>query len=317
MDEKQDEHTINTGYLDVGDGHKIYWEEWGNPKAPPIIHFHGGPGGGFSDSNKLIFNPDKHRVIFYDQRGAGKSTPYAEIKNNTTQHLIEDAEKLRKHLGLGKVYLIGGSWGSTMTLMYALTYPENVKGIVMWGVYLARQFENDFISAGYSRYTYPEAWEHFISLVPEENRKDGTSITKFYADKINSSDKKTAIKYADEWTLWECSLVSIDYDKRKIENEIVLGNESNLAIAKFETHYFLNGCFITENYIIDNIEKIKHVPAYVVQGRFDNCTPPISAYELSKAYGENMTLQFVNAGHIRHDAQTKASVITAINAIFK
>lgn len=317
MNEKQDKYTNNSGFLDVGDGHKMYWEDWGNPKAPPIIHFHGGPGGGFSDSHKLIFNPTKHRVIFYDQRGAGRSTPYASTKNNTTQHLVEDAEKLRQHLNLGKVYIIGGSWGSTMTLMYALAYPKNVKSMIMWGIYLARQFESDIISAGYSRYTYPEAWERFINLVPEKHRKDGTSITKYYADKINSSDKKTAIKYADEWTLWECSLLTLDYDKSKIENDVVLGDESNLAVARFETHYFLNGCFIPENYIIENVEKIRHIPAYVVQGRFDNCTPPISAYELCKAYGDNMTLQFVNAGHRRHDAQLKASLITAINSLFK
>ena len=317
MGNKADKLTNDSGFLDVGDGHKIYWEDWGNPKAPPIIHFHGGPGGGFSDSHKLIFNPNKHRVIFYDQRGAGKSTPYASIENNTTQLLVEDAEKLRQHLKLGKVYLIGGSWGSTMTLMYALTYPENVKGMIMWGIYLARQFENDLISAGYSRYTYPEAWERYISLVPEENRRDGTSITQYYADKINSTDKKIACQYADEWTLWECSLLTLNYDKRQIENEVVLGDDSNLALARFETHYFLNGCFIPENYIIENIEKIKHIPGYVVQGRFDNCTPPISAYELSKAYGDNLTLQFVNAGHKRHDAQLKTSLVTATNALFK
>lgn len=316
MSEK-DEFTNNKGFLDVGDGHKIYWEDWGNPKAPPIIHFHGGPGGGFSDSHKLIFNPERHRVIFYDQRGSGKSTPYATTENNTTQLLVEDAEQLRKHLKLGKVYLVGGSWGSTMTLMYALKYPENVKGMVMWGIYLARQFENDIISAGHSRYTYPEAWERYISLVPEAYRKDGSSITKYYADKINSKDTKTAIKYANEWTLWECTLLTLDYDKRKIEGEVIVGDDSNLAVARLETHYFLNNCFMPENYIIDSIEKIRHIPAYVVQGRFDNCTPPISAYELSKAYGENMTLQFVNAGHKRHDAQLKASLLTATSTLFK
>lgn len=313
---KKDKFTNDSGLLDVGDGHKLYWEDWGNPKAPPIIHFHGGPGAGFSDSHKLTFNPRKQRVIFYDQRGAGKSTPYASIERNTTQDLVEDAEKLRKHLNLGKVYLIGGSWGSTMTLMYALAYPENVKGMIMWGIYLARQFENDLISAGYSRYTYPEAWERFISLVPEGDRRDGSSITQYYADKINGDDKETAIKYADEWTLWECSILTVDYDVQQIENETILGDDSNLAIARFETHYFLNGCFIPENHIIENIEKIQHIPAYVVQGRFDNCTPPISAYELSKAYGDNLTLQFVNAGHKRHDAQLKTALITTINTFF-
>lgn len=317
MTQKQDSFTNDCGFLDVGNGHKIYWEDWGNKHATPIIHFHGGPGGGFSDSHKLMFDPNQHRVIFYDQRGAGRSTPYATTKHNTTQDLVEDAEKLRKHLRLGKVYLVGGSWGSTMTLMYALAYPEHVKGMIMWGIYLARQFENDIIAAGYGRYTYPEAWERFIGLVPDVNRKDGTSITQYYADKINSKDTQTAIKYADEWTLWECTLLSLDYDKRKVENDVVQGDDSNLAIAQLETYYFLNSCFIPENYIIDNIEKIQHIPAYVVQGRFDNCTPPISAYELAQAYGENMTLQFVNSGHKRSDAEVKASLRTAANTLFR
>lgn len=306
----------NSGMLDVGDGHKIYWEDWGNPKGPSIMHFHGGPGGGFKDSHKLLFDPTKHRVIFFDQRGCGKSTPYATTKNNTTQDLISDTEKLRKHLGIDKMYVVGGSWGSTMTLNYAIAHPEQVKKMVIWGVYLARQFENHLISAGYAKYNYPEAWERFIGLVPEKHRKDGMSITKYYADKINSKDKKIAIKYADEWTLWEATLLSVLYDKRKTEQEVVLGDESNLPIAMLETYYFINSCFMPENYILNNLHKIKHIPCYVVQGRFDNCTPPLSAYELSKAYGKNLTLQFVNSGHRRTDPEKLAALRAAINSNF-
>ena len=312
----QDTSVISSGHLDVGDGHKIYYEDWGNPKSLAIMHFHGGPGVGFNDTHKLLFNPQKHRVIFFDQRGSGKSTPYASTANNTTQDLLSDTNKLRQHLKINEMYLIGGSWGSTMCLTYALKYPEQVKGIIMWGIYLAREFENDLISSGYAQYTYPEAWERFISLVPKEHQANGTSITKFYASKINDAETKTAIKYADEWSLWESSLVSINYDKEKLEKEIVLSDESNLALSRLETHYFLNNCFLPKNYILENIAKIAHIPSYVVQGRFDNCTPPISAYELSKAYGANLTLQFVNAGHNRRDPEVLASIHTAINTLF-
>ena len=306
---------IRSGMLNVGDGHQIYWEDWGNPDSFPAIHFHGGPGGGTSESHKLLFNPEKHRVVFFDQRGSGKSTPFAETKNNTTQKLIEDTNKLRKHLDIEKMYLIGGSWGSTMTLAYALAHPEQVEAMVSWGIYLAQQFENDFISNGYARYTYPEAWERFIALVPEDHRKDGSSITKYYSEKLHSSDQIEAITYADEWSLWENSLTTVRYDKREME-QYSIGAEKNLALARLETHYFLNGCFMPKNYFLDNLEKIKHIPFYVVQGRFDNCTPPITAYQLSKAYGNNMTLQMVNAGHSRSDPELRTALRSVINAIF-
>ncbi|MEO6761356.1 MAG: prolyl aminopeptidase [Candidatus Saccharimonadales bacterium] len=292
---KPDDSIIKSGHLDVGDGNKIFWEDWGNPAGFPIIFLHGGPGGGIQTRHKLAFNPSKHRVIFFDQRGAGKSTPYASIKNNTTQDLISDIVKLRKHLKIEQAHLLGRSWGSALALAYSIAYPESVKHMLIGGIYFGTAFENDFISAGYVKYTYPEAWDRFIALVPEYHRASGTSITQYYADKMNSSDLKEAKKYADEWTLWEASTLSINYDKRRLEAEVL--SEDNLAIAKLEAHYFLNNCFMPDNYILDNIDKIKHIPCYVVQGRFDNCTPPITAYKLSKAYGKNLTLQWVNAGH--------------------
>ncbi len=311
----KDPNTSNSGMLEVGDGHKLYWEDWGNPNSTAAMHFHGGPGGGTNESHKLLFNPELHRVIFFDQRGSGKSTPFAEIKDNTTQKLIEDTEKLREHLGIEKMYIVGGSWGSTMTLAYAITHPERVISMVAWGIYLGSQFENDLIANGYARYNYPEAWERFIALVPEAHRKNGESITRYFSEKLYSSDQTVAVKYADEWSLWESTTTTIRYDKRQMEQDTI-GDEKNLALARLETHYFLNGCFLPENYIMNNINKIKHLPLYVVQGRFDNCTPPVTAYELSKAYGKNMTLQMVNAGHSRSDPEVRVALRTAINTRF-
>lgn len=308
------DHINQSGHLAVGDGHVIYWEDWGNPAAFPILHNHGGPGGGFRDSHKLTFNPAKHRVIFYDQRGAGRSTPFAETSHNTTPDLVTDIEKLREHLGIEQFHVLGGSWGSTLSLVYAIAHPDRVKSLTLWGIYLGSQWENDIIAEGHSRYNYPEAWERFISLVPEDQRTDGTSITRYYADQMNTADQEAARHYADEWSLWETSLLSIHYNEQRLINDI-LGDENNLPLAKLETQYFLNGCYIPENYILDNIKKIKHIPCYVAQGRFDNCTPPISAYQLSKAYGDNLTLQMVNAGHLRSDPELFAVLTAAANRL--
>lgn len=310
----EDKHVLKSGHLDVGDGHTIYYEEWGNKNAPLTMYLHGGPGGGFSDSNKLLFNPEVHHVIFHDQRGAGRSLPFAQTNANTTQKLIDDIELLRNHFKAEKVYVAGGSWGSALSLLYTLAHPDRVKRLVIWGVYLVRQFENDWINEGHAKNTFPEAWERFIAFVPKENRKSGDEIMKYFAGKIRSNDQAEAKKHADEWTLWEYTHCSIKHDTLGIETE-VLGRD-NKAVATLETHYFLNKCFVPENYILDNIGKISHIPCYVVQGRFDMCTPPVSAVDLKKAYGKNLTLQFTNAGHLRSDAENIVAIRAAVNTLF-
>jgi len=269
-----DPYVIKSGHLDVGDGHKIYYEDWGNPKTTAVMHLHGGPGGGFSESHKLIYDPKIHHVIFHDQRGCGQSTPFAAVKNNTTQHLIADIEKLRVHFKTDKVFVAGGSWGSTLAMLYAITHPDRVEKIMMWGIFLLRQFELDYLYQGVPRHTFPEAWERFISHVPEKDRHSSMGVIRFYASKVQSKDRKTALKYAAEWNLWESSTVSITYDRQQVERKVLGGDEKqqnfNLAISRMESHYFLNDCFVPKDYILKNINKIKHIPAYVAQGRFFN-----------------------------------------------
>jgi proline iminopeptidase len=211
--ETKDPFVNKSGHLSVGDGHKIYYEDWGNPEGFPIMHLHGGPGAGFSDSHKLLYNPAEHRVIFHDQRGCGKSKPFASLKNNTTQALIADIEKLREHFGIEKMHITGGSWGSTLALLYALAHPERVEKMMIWSVYLLRQFENDHLYQGGARALLPEAWDRFINFIPPAKRKSSTDVIKFYASKINSKNQQTALKYSMEWTLWEMSSVSLSYDK--------------------------------------------------------------------------------------------------------
>lgn len=311
---KKDIHTNADGFIEA-DGHRIYWEDWGNPNAKPIMYFHGGPGGGCDEWDKLNFDPSKHRVIFHDQRGSGRSTPFASTERNTTQDLVEDAERIRKHLGIEKMYVTGGSWGSALSLFYSITHPERVEKLIIRGVFLARQFEVDFVNDGTLRYFFPDAWERFISLVPKEYRKTGDGVMGYYAEKMRSQDAALARKYADEWTLWELTLCSINYDPAKLE-KMVVGSESNVSIAKLETHYFLNKCFVPENYILDNISKIKHIPCKVIQGRFDMCTPPLSAYDLKKAYGSNLDLIWVNAGHLSTEEKVSEALKRALSEFF-
>lgn len=312
----KDIYLNESGHLPVGDGHKIYWEDWGNPKATPTFMLHGGPGGGFNDSHKWIFDPEKHRVILHDQRGCGHSTPFASLKNNTTQDLISDIEKLREHLGIKKMHVVGGSWGSTLSLLYAIEHPQRVLKLMMWGIYLLRQFENDWLYEGGPRMIYPEAWQRFISFVPEDYRGSGNKVIKFYYDKLNDESQAVAEKYAIEWALWEMNLLSLRHEPKKLEKEIS-EDKNALALSRLEAHYFVNKCFVPENYILDNIVNSKHIPAYVVQGRFDMCTPPISAFDLKEAYGENMTLQIVNGGHLRHEPEVISALKATANTFLK
>ena len=307
---KKATHINQSGFLEV-DGHSIYYEDWGNPQATPILFFHGGPGGGCDEKQKLLYDPKKQRVIFHDQRGSGRSTPFASIVKNTTQDLIADAERILDILGIDTVMVTGGSWGSALSLFYAIAHPERVTKILIGGVFLARQFEIDFVNDGRLQAFFPAEWKRFVSLVPVEYRNSGNEIMKYYANKIASADTIEAQKYADEWTLWELTLCSINYDAKKLE-EGIMGDKNNIAIAAIEMHYFLNACFVPENYIIDNIHKIKHIPCMIVQGRFDMCTPPISSYDLAQAYGDRLTLRWANGGHMTTDADLGAHLDKAI-----
>ena len=304
-----DPNTVASGLLDVGDGHQIYWEDWGSRTATPIIHLHGGPGAGFSDKHKVLYDPTRHRVIFHDQRGCGKSLPFAETARNTTQDLIADIERLRTSLGIEKAYVSGGSWGSSLSLLYAIAHPERVIRLMIWSVFLCRQSEDDYLNAGYARCYFPEAWERFIANVPAEQRGTGDDIAEFYRGKLHDADPDVARRFAYEWCLWEGSLLSLSYDKATVEAE-ASGDESNLAIARLETHYFHNGCFVEEGYILNNLDRIRHIPLAILHGRFDMCTPAISAWDLYQAYGPNATLQWVSSGHLR----TEPAMLTALKA---
>jgi len=294
-----DKYTIKSGFLDVGDGHKIYNQQWGNKDCSPIFYLHGGPGGGCKNKNKAFFDPKIHNVVFYDQRGSGLSTPFGSIKNNTTDDLVEDIEKLRKHLGFSKIKLIGGSWGSTLGLCYALKYPDNVDKVLLWGIFTGTKTEADYIQQGGLKTHFPDAWEEYISIVPQKNRSDTVS---YYMDKFINGTPAEIAEHVRRWVMLESSAVSIDAD---VSETLVKtdGNDPNSqTLAILEAHYFINNCFLIENYISENAKKLNKIPIIFVQGRFDHVTPPETAFKLAQNIGDNCHLHFVPTSHAREGA---------------
>ena len=282
----------HTGYLDVGDGHSMYYEECGNLKGYPILYVHGGPGGGCSTWDRRFFNPKKWRIILFDQRGSGKSKPFAETKKNTTWHLIKDINLLLDTLGIKKTVLFGGSWGSTLSLVFAINYPEKVSGMVISGIWLADIKALEDYLLGVKHQYFPELWERFVSLVPASSRKN---ICNYYYRKMTSGNKKTRKRFAYEWAYYESAMCSLKWpEESALKKEILKSSYQGLAVL--EAHYYKNKGFLKEGYIIKNAAKMKKIPASFIQGRYDAVCPPRQAWELKKAL-TGAKLHFVLAGH--------------------
>ncbi len=289
-----DPHINQSGKLSVGNGHEIYWVDWGNDAIrQPIFYLHGGPGSGFSERDFAKFDPAKQRVIFHDQRGAGRSTPYGTTKHNTTADLVSDIVKLKQRLGFRKISLYGRSWGSTLALMYAIESPDEIDQMLLGGIYLARQNDNDFYLKGRVATHFPEVWDRFIATVPEAHHN---AIIDFYRQKLQDQDSTQRVKYAKEWQRLESSLMKLDYVPSIVEHHLADVTSSQEAIV--EAHYILNNCFIEENYIIQHAEKLKTIKRIVlVHGRYDFVCIPRGAYDLKQALGDNTLLHFVMGGH--------------------
>jgi proline iminopeptidase len=302
------------GWLDVGGGHRIYWEDWGNPAGVPVLFLHGGPGAGFGDTHKQLFDARRHHVLFHDQRGCGRSTPTAGTEHNTTADLINDVEALRQHAGWTSAHLAGGSWGATLSLLYALAHPRRVRSLTLWSIFLARRFDNEWVMNGPPRFFFPSEWERFIGMVPAEHRGDAAAAIDYYDERLRHKDKNIAFRYAVEWTLWETALTSLDYDPDRNEREIT-ADPATLSIARLEAHYFAHGSFIPENHILNEIAVLRDLPCTVVQGRFDMCTPPTGAYDLAREYGDELNLRWVNSGHLRTDPEMNAALRESLNAL--
>lgn len=285
------------GMLDVGDGQRIYWEESGNPNGKPVVFLHGGPGGGTAPFHRQFFDPQAYRIVLFDQRGCGHSTPHiadgAGLEANTTWHLIADIEALREHLGIDRWQVFGGSWGSTLALTYAQKYPERVTELVLRGIFLLRRKEIDWYYNGPAGNVYPDEWEKFLAPVPKDERD--SDLVQVYHRLLHDTDRRKAIAAAVAWSVWEGSTSSLIPQPNRVTE--TADPRFALAFAQIENHYFVNGGFLDEGQLLRDIDRIQQIPGVIVQGRYDVVCPAVSAWDLHKAW-HNSELHIVpDAGH--------------------
>lgn len=295
----------SSGYLPVETPHEIYWEQSGNPDGEPIVVLHGGPGGGSSAVNRQFFDPDHYRIIIFDQRGAGKSTPPVCLINNTTAHLVNDIEALREHLGIEKWHVFGGSWGSTLALSYAAKHANRIKSMVLRGIFLMEENEIDWLLYGLKT-IYPESWEQFVSIIPEDEQDD--LLTAYYK-RLNSDNHEIKMEAAMSWSLYEsaCSSLIPNY-------EIITTDEQRaqaLTIATIEVHYFYNQLIKTQDSLLNDIETFRSIPTIIVQGRYDMICPIATAHKLHANWPEADYIVVPDGGHSAMDPPVRSRLIEA------
>lgn len=279
------------GYLPVSDGHKLYYEFCGNKSGIPVLFLHGGPGSGFVESHKKVFDFKKFNVIFFDQRGAGRSKPFASLKANTTAKLISDINKILDFAGIEKAIIFGGSWGSTLALAYALKHPERVLALQLRGIFLGdSQSVKYYLNGGVSIFA-PAEWDRFVKSVPEKFRKD---IVKYYFRKMKSKNYKEREKACYNWARYEISLVKLKMTEKEINENVK--EYSYMSLAPLEAHYLIKNCFMPDNYIIKNAHKLSKIPVSIVHGRYDLVCQPRDAFRLHNQI-KGSRLKFVIAGH--------------------
>ena len=287
---------FHKNFLQVSERHHLYFEEAGNPRGVPVVFIHGGPGGGIFPNCRRFFNPQHYRIILFDQRGAGKSVPYADLVDNTTQHLISDMEQLRTFLNIPKWLVFGGSWGSTLALAYAIEHPERVMALTLRGIFLARQLEINWLYGpeGASR-IFPAEYERFMRFLKPDER--ATPVESYY-QYLTGEDDKIRLKAAWEWDIWETSIAQLlpyqrDWDAAEPEEW-----QASLAIARIETHYFVHQSFFPDDsYLLDHVGRLSHIPTTIVQGRYDIICPVHTAYELHKAMPHSELIIVPDCGH--------------------
>lgn len=282
-----------TGFLKVTNLHNVYYELVGNPQGIPVVFLHGGPGGGIAKSYRRYFDPKYYNVVLFDQRGCGQSTPHAELKENTTWTLVADIETLREHLQLEKWLVFGGSWGSTLALAYAVKHPERITDLVLRGIFLGRPQELKwFYQEGTSR-IYPDAWEGYLAPIPPAERGD---LMASYYKRLTSEDKAVRVEAAKAWSVWEASTSKLYQDPVAMSD---FGEEEfSLAFARIECHYFVNNMFFeTDNFLLQNVPRMRHIPCHIVHGRYDVVCPVENAWDLKRAWPEASLHIIQDSGH--------------------
>ena len=297
----------NQGKLKVSDLHTIHYEESGNPDGKPVIFLHGGPGGGIAPMYRQYFDSQQWRIIIFDQRGCGQSTPYAELRENTTWDLVSDIEKLRQELNIEKWVVFGGSWGSTLALTYAQTHPDSCKGLILRGIFMLRTSEIRWFYQEGANHIYPDAWQEYLKPIPIEERGDLLSA---YYKRLTSEDRQVRLEAARAWSVWEASTSKLIPSKA---SKLRFGQaEFAEAFARIECHYFVNkGFFERENLLLENIDRILHLPGVIVQGRYDVVCPMITAWELHQVWQSAEFIVIEDAGHSVSEPGIKDALIRA------
>ncbi len=300
-------HPYAQGMLEVGSGHRIYFEESGNPKGKPVVFLHGGPGGGTDPKQRRFFDPERYRIVLFDQRGCGKSTPHASLEDNTTWHLVSDIECLRTHLGIERWQVFGGSWGSTLALAYAQTHPSRVTELVLRGIFLLRRKELLWFYQEGASELFPDAFEDFVAPIPEDERHD---LMAAYHTRLTSEDTNVRQAAARAWSIWEARtsfLLSHEEHVRRAG-----GDAFSLAFARIESHYFVNRGFLShEDQLLDDVGKIREIPAIIVQGRYDVVCPMTSAWALHRRWPEADLRIVDDAGHSSYEPGILHELISA------
>lgn len=295
--------------LDVGDGHRVFVEQCGNPSGIPVLVLHGGPGGGCSPAMRRYFDPAVFRVVLFDQRGCGRSRPHASVEANTTWHLVQDIETIRTTLGIEKFILFGGSWGATLALTYAISHPAHVENLVLRGVFLMTQAELDWFYGGGAGAFYPDLWARFSGQIPEAERGD---LLGAYHRRLFSGHLMEETRYARAWASWENALASVYHDGPMGEGPA----EYSRAFARLENHYFVNAGFLeSDGWILANLPRIAHIPATIVQGRFDMICPPISAWNLAQKWPRAHLRMVALAGHALSEPGISEALVQSMDAL--
>ena len=298
---------FRTGTLDVGDGHTIFYEECGNPAGQPALLIHGGPGGGANPTMRRFHDPSRYRIILFDQRGAGRSTPYASLEHNTTWHLVADMERLRRELGIDRWQLFGGSWGSTLAIAYAQTHPDRVTGMILRGIFLLRRREIEWFYQQGASAIYPDAFEAYASVIPPDERHD--MVAAFHR-RLTGDDKVAQLAAAKAWSIWEGSTLAMRSDPGRIK---AFGSDHYaIAFARIECHYFKNGGFLdSDDQLLANASRLADIPAVIVHGRYDVVTPVVNAWDLHKAWPQADLRIVADAGHAMTERGNMHELVSA------
>ncbi len=298
---------FNSGHLRVSDLHELYFEQCGNPNGPPVFVLHGGPGGNISPYYRRFCDPAYFHIILHDQRGAGKSRPWAEIRENTTWDLVEDIERLRTHLNVDEIILFGGSWGTTLALAYAEQYPDHVAGLILRGVFTATQEEIDHFYHGGLAKLFPDLYQDLLDELPDPQRRP---LPAYLFELLTKSDSLEQVRYARAWTRYEAMASRIDHDDSHRRNlERWLSNNNPLSFALFENYYMANRCFFEEGQLLRDLQRITHIPAWIVNGRFDVICPPITAWRLHRLLPRSELRLTYASGHSMGEKNTEIALM--------